>query len=49
MSLISIITPTFNEVGNIEKLSLRIKEICELNNIKIYNVINATIKVILKK
>ena len=34
MSLISIITPTFNEVGNIEKLSLRIKEICELNNLE---------------
>jgi glycosyltransferase involved in cell wall biosynthesis len=33
MSLITIITPTFNEVGSIEKLSLRIKEICELNNI----------------
>ena len=39
MSLISIITPTFNEVGNIEKLSLRIKEICELNNINYEQII----------
>jgi glycosyltransferase involved in cell wall biosynthesis len=39
MSLISIITPTFNEVANIEKLSLRIKEICELNNINYEQII----------
>ena len=39
MSLISIITPTFNEVSNIEKLSLRIKEICELNNINYEQII----------
>lgn len=39
MSLITIITPTFNEVNNIEKLSLRIKEICELNNINYEQII----------
>ena len=39
MSLISIITPTFNEVENIEKLSLRIKEICEENNINYEQII----------
>lgn len=39
MSLISIITPTFNEIGNIEKLSLKIKEICELNNINYEQII----------
>ena len=39
MSLISIITPTFNEVENIEKLSLRIKEICEQNNINYEQII----------
>lgn len=39
MSLITIITPTFNEVGNIEKLSLKIKEICELNNINYEQII----------
>jgi glycosyltransferase involved in cell wall biosynthesis len=39
MSLVTIITPTFNEVGNIEKLSLRIKEICELNNINYEQII----------
>ena len=54
MSLISIITPTFNEVGNIEKLSLRIKEICELNNINYEQIIidnastDGTIQVIRK-
>ena len=54
MSLISIITPTFNEVGNIEKLSLRIKEICELNNINYEQIIidnastDGTIEVIRK-
>jgi glycosyltransferase involved in cell wall biosynthesis len=39
MSLITIITPTFNEIGNIEKLSLKIKEICELNNINYEQII----------
>jgi glycosyltransferase involved in cell wall biosynthesis len=54
MSLITIITPTFNEVGNIEKLSLRIKEICELNNINYEQIIidndstDGTIEVIKK-
>jgi glycosyltransferase involved in cell wall biosynthesis len=54
MSLISIITPTFNEVGNIEKLSLRIKEICELNNVNYEQIIidnastDGTIEVIRK-
>ena len=54
MSLISIITPTFNEVENIEKLSLRIKEICELNNINYEQIIidndsnDGTIEVIKK-
>ena len=54
MSLISIITTTFNEVGNIEKLSLRIKEICELNNINYEQIIidnastDGTIEVIRK-
>ena len=54
MALISIITPTFNEVNNIEKLSLRIKEICELNNINYEQIIidndssDGTIEVIKK-
>ena len=54
MSLITIITPTFNEVGNIEKLSLRIKEICELNNMNYEQIIidnnstDGTIEVIKK-
>ena len=39
MSLVTIITPTFNEVDNIEKLSLKIKEICELNNINYEQII----------
>ena len=33
MPLISIVTPTFNEVNNIEKLSIKIKEICDSNDI----------------
>ena len=54
MALITIITPTFNEVNNIEKLSLRIKEICELNNINYEQIIidndsnDGTIEVIKK-
>ena len=54
MPLLSIVTPTFNEVNNIEKLSLRIKEICELNNINYEQIIidndsnDGTIKVIKK-
>lgn len=39
MPILSIITPTFNEVNNIEKLSLRIKEICDLNNINYEQII----------
>jgi glycosyltransferase involved in cell wall biosynthesis len=39
MPLVSIVTPTFNEVNNIEKLSLRIKEICDLNNINYEQII----------
>jgi glycosyltransferase involved in cell wall biosynthesis len=39
MNLITIITPTYNEVNNIEKLSLRIKEICELNKINYEQII----------
>jgi len=39
MNLISIITPTYNEVNNIEKLSLRIKEICVSNNINYEQII----------
>ena len=39
MSLISIITPTFNEVENIEKLSLKIKEVCYENNINYEQII----------
>jgi glycosyltransferase involved in cell wall biosynthesis len=31
MQLISIVTPTLNEVNNIERLSLKIKEICDFN------------------
>jgi glycosyltransferase involved in cell wall biosynthesis len=33
MPLISIVTPTFNEANNIEKLSIKIKEICDSNDI----------------
>jgi glycosyltransferase involved in cell wall biosynthesis len=39
MKLISIITPTYNEVNNIEKLSLKIKEICDSNNINYEQII----------
>jgi glycosyltransferase involved in cell wall biosynthesis len=39
MPTLSIVTPTFNEVNNIEKLSLRIKEICDLNNINYEQII----------
>jgi glycosyltransferase involved in cell wall biosynthesis len=39
MSLISIITPTFNEVENIEKLSLKIKDICNANTINYEQII----------
>jgi glycosyltransferase involved in cell wall biosynthesis len=52
--LISIVTPTFNEVNNIEKLSLKIKEICDSNNIKYEQIIidnnseDGTIEVIKK-
>ena len=54
MPLISIITPTFNEVNNIEKLSLRIKEICDFNKINYEQIIidndskDGTIEVIRK-
>jgi glycosyltransferase involved in cell wall biosynthesis len=54
MSLISIITPTFNEVENIEKLSLKIKEVCYENNINYEQIIidndsnDGTIEVIKK-
>ena len=39
MSLISIITPTFNEVENIETLSLKIKDICNANTINYEQII----------
>ena len=54
MSLVSIITPTFNEVENIEKLSLKIKEVCYENNINYEQIIidndsnDGTIEVIKK-
>lgn len=54
MPLISIVTPTFNEVNNIEKLSLRIKEICDFNKINYEQIIidndskDGTIEVIRK-
>ena len=54
MSLVSIITPTFNEVENIEPLSLKIKEICETNKINYEQIIidndstDGTIEVIRK-
>jgi len=50
--LLSIVTPTFNEVENIEKLSLKIREICNLKNINYEQIIidndsnDGTIKVI---
>lgn len=54
MPLISIVTPTFNEVNNIERLSLKIKEICDFNNINYEQIIidnnsnDGTIEVIKK-
>jgi dolichol-phosphate mannosyltransferase len=39
MPLISIVTPTFNEVNNIERLSLKIKEICDFNKINYEQII----------
>ena len=39
MSFISIITPTFNEVENIERLSLQIKQICDSNKINYEQII----------
>jgi glycosyltransferase involved in cell wall biosynthesis len=39
MPLISIVTPTFNEVNNIERLSLNIKEICDFNKINYEQII----------
>lgn len=54
MSLISIITPTFNEVDNIESFSLKIKEICDFNKINYEQIIidnnseDGTIEVIKK-
>jgi glycosyltransferase involved in cell wall biosynthesis len=39
MTLLSIVTPTFNEVNNIEKLSMKIKEVCDLNNINYEQII----------
>ena len=39
MSFISIITPTFNEVENIERLSLQIKQICYSNKINYEQII----------
>ena len=50
--LLSIVTPTFNEVENIEKLSLKIREVCNLKNINYEQIIidndsnDGTIKVI---
>jgi glycosyltransferase involved in cell wall biosynthesis len=52
--LLSIVTPTFNEVDNIEKLSLKIREICNLKNINYEQIIidndsnDGTIEVIKK-
>ena len=54
MPLISIVTPTFNEVDNIERLSLNIKEICDFNKINYEQIIidnnstDGTIEVIKK-
>ena len=39
MPLISIVTPTFNEANNIEKLSIKIKEICDSNDINYEQII----------
>jgi glycosyltransferase involved in cell wall biosynthesis len=38
-NLISIVTPTYNEVNNIEKLSHKIKEICDSSNIRYEQII----------
>jgi len=52
--LLSIVTPTFNEVDNIEKLSLKIREICNLKNVNYEQIIidndsnDGTIEVIKK-
>ncbi len=54
MQLISVVTPTFNEVDNIERLSLKIKEICDFNKINYEQIIidnnssDGTIEVIKK-
>jgi glycosyltransferase involved in cell wall biosynthesis len=54
MPLISIVTPTFNEVNNIERLSLDIKKICDFNKINYEQIIidnnshDGTIEVIKK-
>ena len=54
MQLISIVTPTLNEVNNIERLSLKIKEICDFNKINYEQIIidnnsdDGTIEVIKK-
>lgn len=39
MPLLTIITPTYNEVDNITELSLRIKKVCETNNINYEQII----------
>lgn len=39
MSLLTIVTPTYNEVNNINELSLLIKNICELNKINYEQII----------
>ena len=39
MPLISIVTPTFNEANNIENLSIKIKEICNSNDINYEQII----------
>ena len=39
MHLLTIITPTYNEVNNINELSLLIKNVCELNKINYEQII----------
>ena len=39
MTLLTIITPTYNEVNNINELSLHIKKVCETNNISYEQII----------
>ena len=39
MTLLTIITPTYNEVNNINELSLDIKKVCETNNISYEQII----------